>query len=268
MYALLNPRDRWIRQTIDSVAWFFTKRFTVRSSISAHFALDVGMELLGPEEVLQRGGVEWKAELADTQLVENEQTNAAMATKTPIPNHAVVSSVVPRQTAQAAADGANAASSLKQEDAVVFSQTQDSALPAEILASDTIKMNKDPASAPHFPCTKLYLHLVAQQVGVPIPPPTDLSVSASKSGPLFQVAEKVFGALTSASPNQSRGKLGARESVPIHITLERLYLGGIPATALSMALPMLLMLVVGWLGIRPMLESMLAKRETKHGKQE
>ncbi|CBQ70108.1 related to flavin-containing monooxygenase [Sporisorium reilianum SRZ2] len=240
LYAELNPRDRWIRQQIDSVAWFFTKRFTLRSSIAAHLALDVQMQLMGPEEVLQRGGVEWKAELVETQhVVEGKK---GMQTTAGLPNHVVVSSVVPRETG---------APAKRKDDTVVFKQSESSE-PVEILASDTISVNPDDAeSAPHFPCPKVFLHLVVHETGVPIPPAADLSLSESAFAPLFRLAEAVFGRLASVDVER------VDRSAPIHLTLERLYVGGVPATALSMALPMVAMLLLGWFGVRPLLDGLL-----------
>lgn len=254
LYAELNPRDRWIRQRIDSLAWSFTKRFTVRSSISAHLALDVRMQLLGPEEVLQRGGVEWKAELVETKQVVDEGNSAtATQTKVTLPNHAVVSSVVPRETG-------SPSSKVKQDGTVVFSQS-DSTEPAEILASDTININSDASTAPHFPCPKLYLHLVVQETGIPIPPAVDLLQSTLAFAPMFRFAETVFGRLASGEKEREA------RSAPIHLTLERLYLGGVPATALSMTPPMLVMLMLGWFGVRPVLDGLLP-RAGKGGKDE
>lgn len=257
LYSELNPRDRWVRHRIDSLAWFLTKRFTIRASVSAHLALDVRMQLLGPEEVLQRGGVEWKAELVETKQIVDERNTASMTqTRASLPNHVVVSSVVPRETGAPSNPG-------KTEDTVVFSQPQDSVEPAEILASDTINVNPDAGSAPHFPCPKLFLHLVVEETGVPIPPATDLSQSSSAFAPWFQLAETVFGLLASVDEGYERDVATA----PIHLTLERLYVGGVPATALSMALPMLVMLLLGWFGVRPLLDDLLPT-QGKGGKDE
>ena len=249
LYSDLNPRDRWVRQWIDRVAWFFTKRFTLRCSIGAHLALDVEMQLLAPEEVLSRGGVEWKAELVDKEKV--VQGGGKGETMT-LPNHAVVQSVVPRQTAEIKP---------KRRDTVVF-RHESQQEPAEILASDTINLERDAESAPRFPCPKIYLHLVVREAGVPIPPASELATMHSVSGALFRMAEWVFGSLTSTSAREE-----ARKTAPIHITLERLYIGAVPATALTMTLPMALMLLLGWLGIKPVLNSLLPKVQ-KAGKDE
>lgn len=249
LYTDLNPRDRWVRQTIDSVAWYFAKRFTLRASVAAHLALDVDLQVVGPEEVLRLGGVEWRAELVETAQVAQE-----MGAKTGVPNHAVVASVVPRETGLPSKGG----------ERVVFEQPERREVPAEILANDTIRMSDDPADVPRFPCPKLYLHLVVRETGVPIPP-ADVTREVSAFKRLFWLAETVFGSL--ASEAETREKAESVRTAPIHLTLERLYLGAVPATALSMALPMAMMLVVGWWGVRPLLDEMLPKMD-KAGKDE
>lgn len=248
IYTDLNPRDRLIRQSVDNLAWSLTKRFTVRTSISAHLAVDVELDVMGPEEVLKAGGVEWKAELVETAPVVEEQRGEV---RTGVPNHAVISSVVPRETATPGGE---------ESEKVVFKQTDTAALPAEILASETIAMTNDEATAPRFPCSKLYLHLVVREAGVPIPP-----ASGRRSG-LFGLAEWIFAPLGSKEA-QGQGQ-AEKATAPIHITLERLYLGAIPATALTMAGPMVVMLLLGWFGVRPWLESLLPTALDKGGKAE
>lgn len=242
---------------MDNFAWFLTKRFSVRSSISADRALTVELELMGPEEVLRAGGVEWKAELVETKPINHAHNAAAMA-NTQLPNHAVISSIVPKQTAVPRKEGAG--------DTIEFTQasTLTAGVPAEILATDTIYLHKDADSAPKFPCPKLYLHLVVREVGVPIPPPK-LSQEISKStlASFFRLAEMVFGSLSQGERKEeleSEGEGGGLQgSAPIHITLERLYFGGLPETALGMGGLMVIMLGLGWLVVRPWLEGALPK---------
>lgn len=258
LYADLNPRDRFVREWIDRVAWFLSKRFTVRASIGAHLALEVRMELVGPEEVLRLGGVEWKARLVETVRVEEGGGGGGMVhtkagAEEALPNHVVVQSVVPRQTA--------AVKEEKGQDTVVFKQ-ESKEEPAEILASDTINLERDAESAPKFPCPKVFLHLVVREAGVPIPPRKDLADEESAWAALFRLAEWLFGWLASASGGEQRGG-----TAPIHITLERLYVGAVPGTALTMALPMAAMLLLGWLGVRPVLDALLPRPE-KEGKEE
>lgn len=211
------------------------------------------MKILGPEEALAVGGVEWKAELVDTAVVEESEGERGRRTRE-VPNHAVVTSVVPRETARA------------KEAEVVFDKTKDAGLPVEILASDTIEMgNEDEVWVPRFPCPKLYLHLVVRETGVPIPPAKDVGKSESGWMGVFWAAEWVFGSLSRGSEEGKGEKEGG--TVPIHLTLERLYVGGVPATALSMALPMVVALIVGWIGVRPVLEGLLPKA-SKFGKEE
>ncbi len=225
------------------------------------------LDIVGPEEVLKRGGVEWKAELVEVKEAVQAgyaggQVNTAKHTS--VPNHAVITSVVPRQTASPSAGKKEGG----EGETLVFSQTQEAAssLPVEILASDTIKLsNNDEEAAPKFPCPKLFLHLVVRETGVPIPPP---SRSASASSTLFKVAERIFGPLTNTKEKEGGRSARERETAPIHLTLERLYLGGIPATAFSMVLPMFVMVLVGWFGIRPMLDGLIPRGTSKEGKAE
>lgn len=259
VYGDLNPRDRWVRNTIDAVAWWWTKRFTLCTSVSAHLALDVTLDVVGPEDALQRGGVEWKAELVETKDI--APSAGVGAGPSAIPNHAVISSVVPRQTAAPKLDAGK-------EETIVFAQSKDTAVRGEILASDTIDLEQDAASAPYFPCPRVYLHVVVRQSGVPIPPPTVGGLStASKWAPVFRLAERVFGPL--AGDNTAKTGHEGGGSAPIHITLERLYLGGVPATAVGLVAPMAVMLLVGWWGVRPLLEASLPRAAAgKRGKAE
>lgn len=222
------------------------------------------MEIMGPEEVLRKGGVEWKAELVETKRVEDEAKRVGQVkTEEEVPNHAVITSVVPKETGVPKASVSNS-----RQDTVIFSQSVDAAPPAaEILASDTINMNidnADPSNIPHFPCPRVFLHLMVKETGVPIPPAGDLS--STKWPRFFSVAENVFGPL-SAVQATSAEEADDPDSAPIHLTLERLYLGGVPTTATSMVLPMLVMLFVSWWGVRPLLEGALPQAAT-HGKDE
>lgn len=221
------------------------------------------LELLGPEEVLSRGGVEWKAELVEAKAVQNEEVGKVVRTQEGVPNHAVISSVVPRQTATPSQGREQGVVG----DTVVFSQSSSATVPAEILASDTINLNKDPTSAPLFPCPKIYLHVVVRKTGVPIPPPatSHLSQAEGVRGALFWLAERVFGPLAAAAVEDEEGETG--ESAPIHITLERLLFGGVPATAVSLALAMVGLLLLGWFGVRPLLDAMLPQTQ-KLGKED
>ncbi|SOV01869.1 related to flavin-containing monooxygenase [Ustilago sp. UG-2017a] len=258
LYLDLNPRDRWVRQTIDSVAWFFTKRFAVRSSIAANLALDGELEIMGVEQVLKWGGVEWKAELVDAQPIQSEGSRAERRTMIErVPNHAIVTSVVPKQTA--APQSPEKAKESGGGD-IVFKQTRGSELKGEILATETITLNKDESSAPRFPCPKLYLHFKVRESGVSIPPVGGLE-GVQVQGMwqvFFRFAETVFGGLASGR-REKEGEEQVAGTAPIHITLERLYLGRVPATALGAGWLLAVAAVIGWLGIRPLLEASLPK---------
>lgn len=243
MYRDLVPRDRWIRQTIDKIAWFFTKRFSLRLSIAANHGMEVLLALHGPEEAVQSGGIEWKAELVDTASVAPPRP-AATATAA-VPNHAIVSSVVPKET------GAR-----KEASTVAFSQPEVSASPSSILASDTISM--DDQDPPMFPCTKIYLHLVPVSTGVPIPPPAIDSTRSGSGKILTQIAERLYGPLWSASPRQQD------RTYPVHLTLEPLYFGAVPRTALTLLPALTLMLAVGWFVLRPHMLALLSPHDKAH----
>ncbi|KAJ9476067.1 Flavin-binding monooxygenase-like [Pseudozyma hubeiensis] len=242
LYTDLNPRDRWIRQSINSFAWMVSKRFTVRSSVAANLALEVELEVMGAEEVLGKGGVEWKAELVETEVVKDDGKRTME-----VPNYGMVSSVVPTETS----------CKKRREDRVVFSQSARET-PAEVLASDTIDWNKDAEGAVRFPCAKLYLHLVVRSTGVAIPPAK--GINGSRWSRLFQLAERVFGGLAS-------GGVEGEMSVPIHLTLERLYAGGVPATSLGMGWLAAVMILFGWFVLRPALDGMIPQTGFQvHGK--
>lgn len=247
MYRDLVPRDRWIRQTLDKLAWFLTKRFSLRLSIAANHGVEVLLAVHAPEEVLQSGGVEWKAELVETAKLASPPRPAATATAA-VPNHAIVSSVVPKQTA-----------GRKKPSTVVFSQPEASASAPTILASDTISM--DDNDPPMYPCTKLYLHLVAVRTGVSIPSPAVSNTDSQPAKLLRQLAETVYGSLWDANPRlQDR-------TYPVHLTLERLYFGAVPRTALTLLPALILMLATGWFLIRPRMLSLLSHTDT-HRKME
>lgn len=258
IYSELNPRDRYIRQTIDSIAWFFSKRFTVRSSIAANLALDVGMEIMDAEEVLRWGGVEWKAELVDSQPL---TVRGEGQSRTGVPNHAVVTSIVPRETA------VKAIGLKKEQERVVFNKDENDK-PAEILASETIAYNKDETTAPRFPCPKLYLRLSVRESGIPIPCPPSLARMETRAGAVYRVVEWIFGPLATSHgetrEEEGEEEGGVRGTAPIHITLERLYFGVIPAVVIGgMGWLLILAVGVGWWGVRPILQAALPKVDKK-----
>ncbi|SPO48109.1 related to flavin-containing monooxygenase [Moesziomyces antarcticus] len=215
LYAELGPRGRYVRETIDSVAWWFTRRFTVRAVVAAHLAVDLELHVMGPEEALQLGGVEWKAELVETA---------------PVPTDGV--------TQQAKA---NAGKEEEGEGERVTFKDVHTQVAGEILAADTIAMTHD--APPMFPCTKLFVHIVPHPAGVAMPPSRDYNST------LLRVAEAVFGGLQSTS--------NGVDTAPIHLTFERLYLGFIPATALQLFLPLLIMLPLGRFLLIPTLHTLL-----------
>lgn len=210
------------------------------------------------EQVLKWGGVEWKAELVDAQPIQSEGSRAERRTMIErVPNHAIVTSVVPKQTA--APQSPEKAKESGGGD-IVFKQTRGSELKGEILATETITLNKDESSAPWFPCPKLYLHFKVRESGVSIPPVGGLE-GVQVQGMwqvFFRFAETVFGGLASGR-REKEGEEQVAGTAPIHITLERLYLGRVPATALGAGWLLVVAAVIGWLGIRPLLEASLPK---------
>ncbi|PWZ03501.1 hypothetical protein BCV70DRAFT_18478 [Testicularia cyperi] len=240
LYMDLNPRDRWIRQTLDRVAWTFTKRFTVRSSIAANLAVEVHLELLDPEEVLKRGGVEWEAELVDTSRI--ALPSVGMPVTSSIPNHAVISSAVPRETGTPARKSSIQVGG--SDDTVVFKRPQTSTLPSAILASDTINLSD--VSPPRFPCDRIYLHLIPVSTGVSIPYASQHH-KETKSDVWFwlnRLAERIYSDLVNEASKASS------KTLPIHLTLEPLVLGVLPHTAVTMTSTLLVMVAFAYLGLR------------------
>ena len=67
--------------------------------------------------------------------------------------------------------------------------------------------------------------------------------------------------------HQASDSIEGEMSVPIHLTLERLYVGGVPATALGMGWLAAVMVFIGWFALRPALDAMIPQAGSQmHGK--
>lgn len=89
-------------------------------------------------------------------------------------------------------------------------------------------------AAPHepkYPCDLLFARIDMSTSGVPIPH------EASVRGVLGSISEAAFGWAAPAPQ-----AVAAARTVPVHVTFERAYLGGIPATSVSLLLAALVAL--------------------------
>lgn len=122
---------------------------------------------------------------------------------------------------------------------------------------------------PLWPCPRLYVHIVAKNEGVFIPPlSSQRKIHGVFWSRIFKIAEAYIGPLTNKIAQEEAA--AASRSIPVHLIFEPLYLFVIPKTSLSLLIILVPLLFTATLFIIPPLSaaftSMAAKE--KHIKTE
>ncbi|KAN0063764.1 hypothetical protein ACQY0O_003814 [Thecaphora frezii] len=270
------PRDRLVRRAWNAAHWRLFRRYSVRVSYAANVPTRFHLEVYTPEAALQKGNITWEAEKVGEKIEVQEEERASGYTRTA----AAAVAALPTATEVAAGEGD------RLDDGIVLPQEDQDEQENEreqgkdetlivmarkffgnsgVKAKDKLAFSPTaPPPAPvedwadlMYPCPKVYLHLVAFEDGVAIHPergrryptsPVDRAVDI-----IYHLGEATIGRLVSSNTvAEAEGEGEGEEArlIPIHLTLEPLTLGVVPATAWHLIALLVPASLVGYLWIR------------------
>jgi hypothetical protein len=121
---------------------------------------------------------------------------------------------------------------------------------------ETIQQDEDliGVDVPTWPCPRLYVHIVAEEYGVSIPPRQvirDEDVNVIWRW-IYNAAELYVGPLMS-KPNNLEAT--AQTPIPVHLVFEHVYLGFIPQTSLTLLAVLIPLLSVAYFIILPQISA-------------